>query len=59
MTSFTSSDNKASMNNPDPEKPEIPNAETIAAMEEGERIARDPNVKGYTVEEFFEEVKRW
>ena len=28
--------------------PEQPNAETIAAMEEGERIARDPNVKGYT-----------
>ncbi len=25
-----------------------PNAETIAAMQEAERIAKDPNVKGYT-----------
>ena len=25
-----------------------PNAETIAAMKEAERIAKDPNVKGYT-----------
>lgn len=28
--------------------PEQPNAETIAAMKEGERIAHDPTVKGYT-----------
>ena len=28
--------------------PEVPNAETRAAMEEGDRIAHDPNVKGYT-----------
>ena len=28
--------------------PETPNAETIAAMEEGERIARDPKAKSYT-----------
>ena len=27
---------------------DTPNAETIAAMEEAERISRDPNVKGYT-----------
>ncbi len=27
---------------------ETPNAETIAAIEEGRRIARDPNVKGYS-----------
>ena len=27
---------------------EAPNAETIAAMEEAERISRDPSVKGYT-----------
>lgn len=27
---------------------ESPNAETIAAMEEAERISRDPSVKGYT-----------
>jgi len=27
---------------------EVPNAETIAAMEEAERISRDPSVKGYT-----------
>lgn len=26
---------------------DIPNAETIAAIEEGRRIANDPNVKGY------------
>ena len=26
----------------------IPNAETIAALEEGERIARDKSIKGYT-----------
>jgi len=25
-----------------------PNAETVAAMREAERIARDPNAKGYT-----------
>ena len=28
--------------------PEQPNTETITAMEEGERIAHDPTVKGYT-----------
>lgn len=27
---------------------ESPNAETVAAIEEGRKIARDPNVKGYT-----------
>ncbi|PKM89167.1 MAG: type II toxin-antitoxin system antitoxin, RelB/DinJ family [Firmicutes bacterium HGW-Firmicutes-12] len=27
---------------------ETPNAETIAAMEEAERISRDPSIKGYT-----------
>lgn len=27
---------------------ERPNAETVAAIEEGRRIAHDPNVKGYT-----------
>ncbi len=27
---------------------EVPNNETIAAMEEAERISRDPAVKGYT-----------
>lgn len=27
---------------------EVPNPETIAAMEEAERISRDPSVKGYT-----------
>lgn len=26
---------------------DVPNAETIAAIEEGRRIANDPNVKGY------------
>lgn len=38
--------------------PEQPNAETIAAMEEGERIARDPNVKGYTFDELMAELKK-
>ena len=28
-------------------KSEIPNDETIAAIEEGRRIARDKNVRGY------------
>jgi len=27
--------------------PLVPNQETLAAIAEGERIARDPNVKGY------------
>ena len=36
----------------------VPNAETVAAMEEAERIARDPNVKGYTdLNELFEALK--
>lgn len=35
-----------------------PNEETIAAMLESERIARDPSVKGYTdLDEFFEDLK--
>ncbi len=36
---------------------EIPNAETIAAMDEAERITRDHSVKGYTnVEQMMEEL---
>ena len=35
----------------------VPNAETIAAMEEADRISRDPNVKGYTdVDEMIKEL---
>ena len=35
-----------------------PNKETIAAMLEAERIAKDPNVKGYTdLDELFAELK--
>jgi DNA-damage-inducible protein J len=34
---------------------EVPNEETIAAMEEGRRIASDPNVKGYSS---MEELKK-
>lgn len=35
----------------------VPNAETIAAMEEADRISRDPNVKGYTdVDEMMKEL---
>ena len=36
----------------------VPNAETIAAMEEGERIARDPTRPRYTVDEAFAELAR-
>ena len=36
-----------------------PNKETVAAMLEAERIAKDPNVKGYTdLDEMFAELKR-
>lgn len=35
-----------------------PNKETIAAMLEGERIAHDPSVKGYTdLDELFADLK--
>ena len=35
-----------------------PNAETIAAIQEADRISRDPNVKKYTdVNELFEELR--
>lgn len=37
---------------------EQPNEETIAAMLEGERLAHDPNVKRYSVEEALEELNR-
>ena len=37
---------------------ETPNAETIAAMEEADRISRDPNVKKYSdVKEFLSELR--
>ena len=39
-------------------KAEIPNAETIAAMEESIRSVNDPNVKGVTVDEFFAEMEK-
>ena len=36
----------------------VPNAETVAAMLEAERIATDPNVKGYTdLDELFRDLK--
>ena len=36
-----------------------PNKETIAALLEAERIAKDPNVKGYTdLDELFADLKR-
>lgn len=39
-------------------KEEIPNKETIEAMLEAERIARDPNSKRYTnLDELFEDLK--
>ena len=37
---------------------ERPNTETIAAMLEAERIAKDPSVKGYTnTDELFADLK--
>ena len=36
----------------------VPNAETIAAMEEGDRIAHDPTRRRYTLEEAFAELAR-
>ena len=36
----------------------VPNAETIAAMEEGNRIAHDPTRRRYTLEEAFAELAR-
>ena len=36
-----------------------PNAETIAALLEAERIAKDPNVKGYTdLDQLFADLKK-
>lgn len=36
---------------------QTPNAETLAAMEEADRISRDPNVKGYTdIDEMMKEI---
>ncbi len=38
---------------------ENPNSETIAAMLEAERIAKDPSVKGYTdLDEHFADLKK-
>mgnify|MGYP004588209171 CR=1 FL=1 len=38
---------------------EQPNKETMAAMLEAERIAKDPNVKGYTdLDELFADLKK-
>lgn len=40
-------------------KMDKPNQETIAAMLEAERIARDPSVKGYTdLDELFADLKK-
>ena len=36
-----------------------PNRKTIKAMKEGDRIANDPNVKGFSFNEFVEEMKKW
>jgi len=36
----------------------VPNAETIAAMEEGDRIASNPSRPRYTLEEAFAELAR-
>jgi len=36
----------------------LPNAETIAALEEGDRIASDPTRRRYSVDEALAELKR-
>ncbi|MEG0047689.1 MAG: type II toxin-antitoxin system RelB/DinJ family antitoxin [Clostridia bacterium] len=37
----------------------LPNAETISALQEAERIAKDPTVKGYTdLSELFADLKK-
>ena len=37
----------------------LPNKETVAAMLEAERIAKDPSVKGYTdLDELFADLKK-
>ena len=39
---------------------EQPNKETIAAMLEAKRIAKDPSEKGYSdLDELFDDLKRW
>ena len=38
--------------------PNTPNADTVATMMEAERIARDPTVKRYDVEEALVELKK-
>lgn len=36
---------------------DVPNAETVAAMKEAERIAHDPNAKGYSsIDELFRDL---
>ena len=36
----------------------LPNAETLEAIEEGRRIARDPNVKGYkNLDDLFRDLR--
>lgn len=41
-------------------KRDVPNAETIAAIEEGRRIANDPNVKGYdSMEDLIRALESW
>ncbi|MBR1598807.1 MAG: type II toxin-antitoxin system RelB/DinJ family antitoxin [Lachnospiraceae bacterium] len=38
--------------------PDTPNKETIEAMLEAERIAKDPNTKKYTIDAAFEELDK-
>ncbi len=41
------------------EAPHIPNAETIAALEEGDRIANDPNWPTYdNLEDFWKDLEK-
>ena len=37
----------------------IPNKETLAAMNESLRLSHNPNVKTYTLEEAISEMKSW
>lgn len=36
-----------------------PNRKTIKAMKEGDKIADNPNAKGYSYNQFVEEMKKW
>ncbi len=38
---------------------ENPNKETLLALLEADKISKDPNIKGYDVEDALKELKKW